>query len=146
MPLQDRRRPVGRQLQKIAIARAYMRDAQVMITDEPTAALDARSEFGVFQRFKELSNGRTAVLISTGSWCWPRDGWRRRGRTGSCLRRVAAMRSCSNCRRQGIGEWVVAAGYLAFVHLTLVSGFSQRAGRGGKMPQLRAVAAPLSHL
>ncbi|HEY5804095.1 MAG TPA: ABC transporter ATP-binding protein [Lysobacter sp.] len=54
----------GGQWQKIAIARAYMRDAQVMILDEPTAALDARSEFDVFQRFKELSHGKTAVLIS----------------------------------------------------------------------------------
>ncbi|KAF1698074.1 ABC transporter ATP-binding protein [Pseudoxanthomonas jiangsuensis] len=54
----------GGQWQKLAIARAWMRDAQVMILDEPTAALDARSEFEVFQRFKELSRGRTAVLIS----------------------------------------------------------------------------------
>jgi ATP-binding cassette subfamily B protein len=54
----------GGQWQKIAIARAYMRDAQVMILDEPTAALDARSEFEVFERFKELSDDRTAVLIS----------------------------------------------------------------------------------
>ena len=54
----------GGQWQKIAIARAYMRDAQVMILDEPTAALDARSEFEVFERFKELSEGKTAVLIS----------------------------------------------------------------------------------
>ncbi len=54
----------GGQWQKVAIARAYMRDAQVMILDEPTAALDARAEFEVFQRFKELSDERTAVLIS----------------------------------------------------------------------------------
>ena len=54
----------GGQWQKIAIARAYMREAQVMILDEPTAALDARAEFEVFQRFKELSDQRTAVLIS----------------------------------------------------------------------------------
>jgi len=54
----------GGQWQKIAIARAYMRDAQVMILDEPTAALDARSEFEVFQRFRELSDNKTAVLIS----------------------------------------------------------------------------------
>jgi ATP-binding cassette subfamily B protein len=54
----------GGEWQKIAIARAYMRDAQVLILDEPTAALDARSEYEVFQRFKELSEGRTAVLIS----------------------------------------------------------------------------------
>jgi len=54
----------GGEWQKVAIARAYMRDAQVLILDEPTAALDARSEFEVFQRFKELSRGKTAVLIS----------------------------------------------------------------------------------
>jgi len=54
----------GGEWQKIAIARAYMRDARVLILDEPTAALDARSEFEVFQRFKELRAGRTAVLIS----------------------------------------------------------------------------------
>jgi ATP-binding cassette subfamily B protein len=54
----------GGEWQKIAIARAYMRDADVLILDEPTAALDARSEFEVFQRFKELSTGKTAVLIS----------------------------------------------------------------------------------
>jgi ATP-binding cassette subfamily B protein len=54
----------GGEWQKIAIARAYMRDAQLLILDEPTAALDARSEFEVFQRFKELSDNKTAVLIS----------------------------------------------------------------------------------
>jgi ATP-binding cassette subfamily B protein len=54
----------GGEWQKMAIARAYMRDAQVLILDEPTAALDARSEFEVFKRFKELSEGKTAVLIS----------------------------------------------------------------------------------
>ncbi len=54
----------GGEWQKIAIARAYMRDAQLLILDEPTASLDARAELGVFQRFKELSRGRTAVLIS----------------------------------------------------------------------------------
>jgi len=54
----------GGEWQKIAIARAYMRDAELLILDEPTASLDARSEFGVFQRFKELSEGKTAILIS----------------------------------------------------------------------------------
>ncbi len=54
----------GGEWQKVAIARAYMRDSQLLILDEPTAALDARSEFEVFQRFKELSAGKTAVLIS----------------------------------------------------------------------------------
>ena len=54
----------GGQWQKIAIARAYMRDAQVMILDEPTAALDARAEYQVFERFKDLGEGKTALLIS----------------------------------------------------------------------------------
>jgi len=54
----------GGEWQKIALARAYMRDAQLLILDEPTAALDARAEFEVFQRFSELMRGRMAVLIS----------------------------------------------------------------------------------
>jgi ATP-binding cassette subfamily B protein len=54
----------GGEWQKLAIARAYMREAEVLILDEPTAALDARAEFEVFRRFKELSAGKTAVLIS----------------------------------------------------------------------------------
>ncbi|HZF67966.1 MAG TPA: ABC transporter ATP-binding protein [Gemmatirosa sp.] len=54
----------GGEWQKVAIARAYMRDAQLLILDEPTAALDARAEFEVFERFKALGAGRTAVLIS----------------------------------------------------------------------------------
>jgi ATP-binding cassette, subfamily B, bacterial len=54
----------GGEWQKIAIARAWMRDAQLLILDEPTAALDARAEFEVFQHFRELIAGRTAVLIS----------------------------------------------------------------------------------
>ena len=48
----------------MAIARAYMRDAELIILDEPTAALDAKAEAEVFQRFKGLANGKTAVLIS----------------------------------------------------------------------------------
>lgn len=52
------------QWQKIALARAYMRDAQLVILDEPTASLDARAEFEVFQRFTELTRDRMAVLIS----------------------------------------------------------------------------------
>ncbi|WP_027000482.1 ABC transporter ATP-binding protein [Eisenibacter elegans] len=54
----------GGQWQKIALARAYMRDAPVLVLDEPTAALDARAEYEVFVRFTELTKGKTAVLIS----------------------------------------------------------------------------------
>jgi ATP-binding cassette, subfamily B, bacterial len=54
----------GGEWQKIALARAYMRDAQLLILDEPTATLDARAEYEVFQRFAELTRGRMAVLIS----------------------------------------------------------------------------------
>lgn len=54
----------GGEWQKVALGRAYMRDAQLLILDEPTAALDARAEYEVFQRFAELTAGKTAVLIS----------------------------------------------------------------------------------
>lgn len=54
----------GGEWQKIALARAYLRDAQLLILDEPTAALDARSEHEVFERFSELTEGKMALLIS----------------------------------------------------------------------------------
>src|SRR3954469_4992975 len=54
----------GGEWQKIALARAYIRNAQVLILDEPTAALDARAEYEVFLRFSELVAGRMAILIS----------------------------------------------------------------------------------
>jgi ATP-binding cassette subfamily B protein len=54
----------GGEWQKVALARAYLRDAQVLILDEPTASLDARSEHEVFKRFAELTEGRLSVLIS----------------------------------------------------------------------------------
>jgi ATP-binding cassette subfamily B protein len=54
----------GGEWQKIALARAYMRDAQVLILDEPTASLDARAEYEVFIRFSQLVRGRMAVIIS----------------------------------------------------------------------------------
>ena len=54
----------GGEWQKVAIARAYMRDAELIILDEPTAALDAKAEAEVFARFKGLATGKTAVIIS----------------------------------------------------------------------------------
>jgi len=54
----------GGQWQKIAIARAYFRDAEILILDEPTAALDARAEAEIFERFRHLGAGKTALLIS----------------------------------------------------------------------------------
>src|SRR5246127_468237 len=54
----------GGEWQKVALARAYLRDAQLLVLDEPTAALDARSEYQVFQRFAELTSGKMALFIS----------------------------------------------------------------------------------
>jgi ATP-binding cassette, subfamily B, bacterial len=54
----------GGQWQKIALGRAYLRDAQLLILDEPTASLDARSEHEVFQRFAELTTNKMSLLIS----------------------------------------------------------------------------------
>ncbi len=54
----------GGEWQKVALARAYLRDAQLLVLDEPTAALDARSEYEVFQRFAELTAGKMALFIS----------------------------------------------------------------------------------
>jgi ATP-binding cassette subfamily B protein len=54
----------GGEWQKVALARAYLRNAQVLILDEPTSALDARSEYEVFQRFADLTSGKMALFIS----------------------------------------------------------------------------------
>jgi ATP-binding cassette subfamily B protein len=54
----------GGEWQKIALARAYLRDSQLLILDEPTASLDARSEREVFKRFSELTQGKMSLLIS----------------------------------------------------------------------------------
>ncbi|HYH82539.1 MAG TPA: ABC transporter ATP-binding protein [Longimicrobium sp.] len=54
----------GGQWQKVALGRAYMRDAQLLVLDEPTAALDARAEYEVFRRFSELTDEKMAILIS----------------------------------------------------------------------------------
>jgi ATP-binding cassette subfamily B protein len=54
----------GGEWQKLALARAYLRDAQLLVLDEPTAALDARSEYAVFERFAELTEGKMALFIS----------------------------------------------------------------------------------
>jgi ATP-binding cassette subfamily B protein len=54
----------GGEWQKIALARAFLRDAEILILDEPTASLDAQAEFDLFQRIRMLTKGRTAVFIS----------------------------------------------------------------------------------
>jgi ATP-binding cassette, subfamily B, bacterial len=52
------------QWQKVALARAFLRDAQIIVLDEPTSSLDAKAEYRVFQNFRRLAAGRTAILIS----------------------------------------------------------------------------------
>ena len=54
----------GGEWQKVALGRAFMRDAQILILDEPSAALDARAEYELFSRLQELARGRTAIFIS----------------------------------------------------------------------------------
>ncbi|HKO25595.1 MAG TPA: ABC transporter ATP-binding protein, partial [Chloroflexota bacterium] len=54
----------GGEWQKVALARGYIRDAALVILDEPTAALDADAEYRLFERFRELMGGRTALIIS----------------------------------------------------------------------------------
>ncbi len=54
----------GGEWQKVALARAFMRDARVLILDEPTSALDAQAEYEVFSNFRELTQGKTAIFIS----------------------------------------------------------------------------------
>ncbi len=54
----------GGQWQKVALARAYMKDADVMVLDEPTSALDAQAEYDVFERFIGLTKGKTSIIIS----------------------------------------------------------------------------------
>jgi ATP-binding cassette subfamily B protein len=52
------------QWQRIALARAFMRDAEVLVLDEPTASLDAQTEYEIFRHFQELTEGKMAILIS----------------------------------------------------------------------------------
>ena len=89
----------GGEWQKVALARAYMRDAQLLILDEPTAALDARAEYEVFLRFSELTAGRMAVLIS------------HRFSTVRMADRILVLRS-GEIEEQGTHEELVARGGL----------------------------------
>ena len=104
----------GGEWQKIALARAYMRDAQVLILDEPTATLDARAEYEVFRRFADLTFERMAVLISH-RFSTVRMADRilvlagridpgTRVPTSNSWSSVGGMLSYSNCRPRGIAE------------------------------------------
>ncbi len=62
--LKDSTQLSGGEWQKIALARAFMRDARILVLDEPTSALDAQAEYEVFTKFRELTRGKTAVFIS----------------------------------------------------------------------------------
>lgn len=89
----------GGEWQKIALARAYMRDAQLLVLDEPTSALDARAEYEVFMRFSELIAGRMAILIS------------HRFSTVRMANRILVLRGGS-IAEQGAHEDLVSAGGL----------------------------------
>ena len=52
------------QWQKLAIARAYLRDAKILVLDEPTAALDAQAEVEVYRHFRDMAQGKSVLLIS----------------------------------------------------------------------------------
>jgi ATP-binding cassette subfamily B protein len=54
----------GGEWQKVALARAFMRDARILILDEPTSSLDAQAEYEVFSHFRALTEGKTAIFIS----------------------------------------------------------------------------------
>ena len=131
-----------------------MRDAQLLILDEPTAALDARSEFEVFQRFKELSEGKTAVLIShrfSSVRMADRILVLAEGEIeavghprGAAGRSAGATPSCSSCRPPGIAEGVIPSeGAQAEGEESQSS--RSRGPRSGTIaiPRLRAFGAPL---
>ena len=83
----------GGEWQKVALARAYLRDAQVLILDEPTAALDARSEYEVFRTVCGTDGGQNGACLfrigfrpcawRTASWCWRTGGLRKKEATTS---------------------------------------------------------------
>lgn len=87
----------GGEWQKFALARAYLRDAQVLVLDEPTSALDAASELEMFQSFAELTEGRTALLIS------------HRFSTVRMVDRIAVIED-SRIREQGTHQQLLARG------------------------------------
>ena len=140
----------------MAIARAYMREAELIILDEPTAALDAKAEAEVFQRFKGLAAGKTAVLIShrfstvrmadrilvspTGASSNP-------ARMTSWWRAAASMPTCSSCRRPGIAEVRQAASFRPMMPVTIRPMQAMRTGVAGspssQMPRIAVPTVPM---
>ena len=103
----------GGEWQRVALARAYLRDAQLLVLDEPTAALDARSELEVFERFAELTTGKMALLISH-RFSTVRMADRivvleggtlvEEGTHDDLMRWADAMQVCLKCRRRAIAN------------------------------------------
>ena len=101
----------GGEWQKVALARAFMRDAQILILDEPTAALDAQAEHEIFARISELTAGKMALFIShrfstvrlaDRILVLENGGIIEHGTHEELLRRAAATPNCSTCRRRRI--------------------------------------------
>ena len=95
----------GGQWQKIALSRAFMRSrAEVLILDEPTAAIDAKAEAEIFAHFRELTGNRISIIISHR---WIRAKSWRKVIMPTCWRWVVNTRLCLNCRPRGTNKRVI---------------------------------------
>ena len=103
----------GGEWQKIALSRAFMKEAEVLILDEPTAALDAFAERDVFSRFAELTSDRTAIFIShrfstvrmaDHILVLQQESLSSRGVMSNSWPKTAGTRRCSILRRSSIGR------------------------------------------
>jgi ATP-binding cassette subfamily B protein len=116
----------GGEWQKIALARAHIRDAELLILDEPTASLDARAEHEVFTRFSDLAAGRMAVLIS------------HRLSTARLADKIVVL-ECGEIREQGTHEQLVQLkGHYAELFELQAAGFREGFGLASQVDEVSA--------